>query len=135
MRPRFSLRWLLIAVTVVAVLLFVLLIHPDNKAQSFVNAVNDRTFDLNVEARLKEAGVELERLGRRVDAALIPRNWADRVFMRRRVKVTGSMANGDPGDPPYKAYKQTAEIGFYPVGKWVVVTGKQAIDYSHMTSF
>lgn len=97
MRPRFSLKWLLIAVTLLSVALFVLVIYPTNKAKRFVAGINDGSIDHDAasgnpkpfEFTKQEAGED-----GRSTAELLPWDGGDLFRMRRRVEIIESRPAG-----------------------------------------
>ena len=92
MRPRFSLKWLLIAFTILGVAFYVAFVRPTVIAQRFINLVEhdelqraeslfiepDKPFDLG----RKEKSVPVI-----VEAELLPRTWHDVLKMQRRLEV------------------------------------------------
>ena len=122
MRPRFSLKWLLIAVTVLSVALFVLVIYPTNKARIFVAGINDGTIapnDVLISAKFARLNDELPGT-KTVVAELLPSTWVDLFAIRRRVQVVETSAspgitiNGAPTN-----YEQTGQIGVSLTGYWL----------------
>jgi hypothetical protein len=99
MRPRFSLKWLLIAVTVLSVVFYALFIHPTISAHRFVDAVNSGDFSGVKELRAGGSGSStmLEDLQSwnkeytfencKVSAELKPRTWRDVNKFRRIVWI------------------------------------------------
>ena len=80
MRPRFSLKWLLIAFTVLSVLFYVLFIRPTVNAERFVADINAGNYSqlpvFKNTIRILDA-----------DAFLLPRSWDDALRCRWRIGV------------------------------------------------
>ena len=90
MRPRFSLKRLLIAVTVLSFTLFVLVIYPTNKAKRFVAGINDGTIDHDATTGNPKPPVfTTDDAGEdeRPTAELLPWEWKDLFRLRRRVEI------------------------------------------------
>ena len=93
MRPRFSLRWLLIAFTLVAVALYVFFVHPTVRANRFVGAINGGEFgELKALRMTEKLGVSLEDC--KVSAEVKPRTWRDVYKFRRKALVHVAFPNG-----------------------------------------
>ena len=130
MRPRVSLKWLLIAVTVASVALFVLVIYPTNKARSFVAGVNTNGIDLSELlatdlASLNQALPQLsdkDRGAKTITAELLGWSWGDLLRMRRRVEVTEKITRGswEVVGASTADYQTTAQIGVSPVGQRLI---------------
>lgn len=95
MRPRFSLKWLLLSFAILAACLYAFYVYPTTKAERLVAAINraevhpydvvpqpDTIYFSNPEIRRK--------IGARKTAAaqLLPRTWDDFWHARRRLGVT-----------------------------------------------
>lgn len=98
MRPRFSLKWLLICFTVASVVLYVIFIRPTAIAERFVSRVENRDFDAiqplsfhgqSFAGMLGEEGHTLEECGDQVlvKAELEPRTWEDFFDCQRRISL------------------------------------------------
>ncbi len=98
MRPRFSLRWLLGAVTLASVFLYLLFVRPTVVAQRFVDSVNQADYHELARLTLNGAPLKarLEGIAPRVTysstnlkatASLDPRTWRDVWRFQRIVRV------------------------------------------------
>ncbi len=93
MRPRFSLRWLLIAFTLVAVALYVFFVHPTVRANRFAGAINGGDFaELKALGMNEKLGVSLEVC--KVKAILKSRTWRDVFKFRRKASVLVTFPKG-----------------------------------------
>jgi hypothetical protein len=92
-RPHFSLRWLLIAFTLIAIALYVFFVHPTVRANRFIGAVNRGDFTelkaLKMHDKLK---VSLEDC--MVTGELTLRTWRDVYKFRRKALVHITFPNG-----------------------------------------
>ncbi len=96
MRPRFSLRVILIATATLSILLYLFVVRPTILANRFVAAVNTQDMDA-VDAFLADKNWREEEYSgltrdaaRRTDhiyADLFPRDWGDWLGCRRRIVV------------------------------------------------
>jgi hypothetical protein len=93
MRPRFSLKWLLIGITVCGLLLY-LFVRPTARAFYIAAGINDgkadvfgRTIELKVEDDSKDAALDEETC----TARLLPLTWEDVYNFRRLVEVTSKI--------------------------------------------
>ena len=118
-RPRFSLKWLLIAVTVLSVALFVLVIYPTNKAKRFVAGINDGRIDPTKELewpfRSESTLAPISRIP--LTAELKPYIWADFVSCQRRVDVSGMVPAAISTDG---AFRTRMVVAVNPLRKWIV---------------
>jgi hypothetical protein len=98
-RPRFSLRWLLVAFTLVAVVLYVLFVHPTIAANRFVAAVNRGDFSqlesLGLLRNLQTYNKDYTFEKVTVRAKLKPRAWRDVYKFRRNVDVRVAFPKGE----------------------------------------
>jgi hypothetical protein len=98
LRPRFSLRWLLIGFTVFAIALYVLFVHPSVAASRFVAAVNRGEFNrleaLGMLKDLKSYDEEFSFETVIVRAESKPRSWRDLYKCRRKVSVKIAFPKG-----------------------------------------
>jgi hypothetical protein len=91
MRPRFSLRWLLIAFTLLAVAFYLCFVRPTVIAKEFVNAVNmggesrDSAFTSAAFGTKRGILPSYFFLDRGAEAHLIPRTWSDIWRCQRRI--------------------------------------------------
>jgi hypothetical protein len=127
MRPRFSIKWLLIAVTLLSVALFVLVIYPTNKAKRYVAEINADGIDLAKEISDPEAGRQVFTPGsdapraKTVSAELLPWTRGDLLKMRRRVQVVETITAADWDWFEGAAdYQTTAQISVSPAGRRLV---------------
>ena len=99
MRPRFSLRWMLIAFNLLAVVLYVLSIRPTAIATQFVNRVNsgdlsefhalDTGLGMTVQDNIRgfsQGTHTIEIVG--TSATLKPRTFSDFFMLRRSIEVS-----------------------------------------------
>jgi hypothetical protein len=92
-RPRFSLRWLLIAFTLFAVALYVFFVHPTVRANGFVGAIKGGDFgELKALKMHEKLAVSLDDCT--VTAELKPRTWRDVYKFRRKALVHVTFPNG-----------------------------------------
>lgn len=98
MRPRFSLRWLLIAFAVLAIAIY-FFVRPTLTAHRFIATVQNRNFSqiIALVANNQDAGFEVfqEHWARRSEqvkmkATLRPRDSADTFSFRRRIEFSVS---------------------------------------------
>jgi hypothetical protein len=91
MRPRFSLRWLLIGLAVFAIALYVLIVHPSVAANRLVSAVNNGDYSgleaLGMLKELKTYNKDFTFENVTVRAELKPRTWRDLYKFRRKASV------------------------------------------------
>jgi len=92
-RPRFSLRWLLIAFTLAAVAFYVCFVHPTIRANRFVSAIKRGYFEELKALKMHEKlGVSLEDC--KVTAEVKPRTWRDVYKFRRKALVQVAFPKG-----------------------------------------
>jgi hypothetical protein len=123
MRPHFSLKWLLIAVTVLSVILFVLVIYPTNKARHFVAGINNGS-DVYMLMVPDGTGRQVVAIGgskvpgaKPLYAELLPWSWDDLLRMRRRVHVVERTTGRQWGFARMDFIcKKTAEFSVTPTG-------------------
>jgi hypothetical protein len=87
MRPRFSLRWLLIGFTFLTVIFYLLFIRPTVVAQRLVSAVKNGERSPGILGTWGHHPWQVEK------AALQPRTWPDIWQFRRRVRVDTSFTD------------------------------------------
>jgi hypothetical protein len=101
-RPRFSMRWLLIAFTLIAIALYVFFVHPTVAANRFVGAVNRDDFReltaLGMLKDLKSISKDFSFENCTVSAELKPRTWRDLYKFRRKVLVHIAFPKGQTAD-------------------------------------
>jgi hypothetical protein len=117
MRPRFSLRWLLIGFTIVSVAFYVAIIRPTAMAQRFVVAIERNDFDA-AHSLLREddrrisiaAGKLRDRVGPidRMFIEIFPRNWQDLWACQRRLLLR--TARHDDTNGRYVDWTEDTEI-------------------------
>src|SRR6478735_5443629 len=102
MRPRFSLRWLLIVFTLIAVALYVFFVHPTVAANRFVVAVNRGDFReltaLGMLKSLKSIIKDFSFENYTVSAELKPRTWRDVCKFCRKALVYIGFLKGQTVD-------------------------------------
>jgi hypothetical protein len=92
-RPRISLRWLLIAFTLIAIALYVFFVHPTVRANRFVGRINGGDFgELKAIGLTEKLAVSLEDC--EVSAELRPRTWRDVCKFRRKALIHVAFPNG-----------------------------------------
>jgi hypothetical protein len=82
LRPQFSLRWLLIAITALAVVFYVLFVHPTVIANQFIAAIESGDFHAAEELYVGGTETSISDLltqveGPTVKAKLFPSKWRD----------------------------------------------------------
>ncbi len=88
MRYRFSLKGLLIGISIFGACLFILVIFPTIQASRFVAGVNDGSIPISKEWSPPLADAPNETYGETTLAAkLLPRTWDDLFSVRRRIEV------------------------------------------------
>jgi hypothetical protein len=101
-RPRFSLKWLLIACSLVAVALYVFFVHPTVRANRFVDAINGGDFreltTLGMLKDLKSFSQDFSFENCTVSAELKPRTWRDVYKFRRKALVRIDFPKGQTAD-------------------------------------
>jgi hypothetical protein len=96
MRPRFSLRWLLIAFTVLSLGFYLFFIRPTVIANQFVSRIDDGEVDqfLSLYGRLVRDRIErFEQayspdISPRFTAVCYPQTWTDFIALRRTISVS-----------------------------------------------
>lgn len=94
MRPRFSLKWLLVAFAIAAICLLVFYVYPTGKAERLASAINRgevHPYDVVEQPETFYFGnpQRTKILGRKTAVAqLAPRTWSDLWHARRRIEVT-----------------------------------------------
>lgn len=134
MRPRFSIRFLLIFTAFVGISLYVLFVRPTAVAETFVNAANNQDFEYlircfqtsnrntigfdNISRPLSGSGPHtIDRAG----AKLLPRSWNDLFGCRRRIvlSISGSThsTSSEPGEKIVAGWenKTTVKAGIFKV--------------------
>ena len=97
MRPRFSLKWLLIAFTLLSVAFYIVYVYPTAKANQFAGRVRNGDHsefeavvhgDRQLESNMRELnGPEFSLKHADLKATIKPRTWTDYWKLRRRVVV------------------------------------------------
>lgn len=92
MRPRFSIRLLLVVVALLAVALYILFVRPTTVAERFVDAVNERDFDTARSLLIdqdfwlfRDDPTSVPKSVQRVYAEIVPREWSDIWSLQRRI--------------------------------------------------
>jgi hypothetical protein len=98
MRPRFSLRWLLVSFTVLAVIFYLLFVRPTQVAQSFVDRVNAGNYwelfsELQRQPRTSANNESGGLWGKSLFASVSPRSWSDIFQCRRRFSLRFEYSN------------------------------------------
>jgi hypothetical protein len=88
MRPRFSLRWLLIAFAIFSVCLYVLFIRPTVLAERFVAAINRGEADPYDVVQRPQLAASRPTDNKTVVARVLPRTWSDILHARRELGAT-----------------------------------------------
>jgi hypothetical protein len=89
MRPRFSLRWLLIVLAVFAVALYVFFVQPTIRSYQLVSIAKEGVFQPSSNVFTDLQGIWTSR-----NAQLQPRTWKDLLKFRRRVIVLAKLDVG-----------------------------------------
>jgi hypothetical protein len=109
MRPRFSLKWLLIAFTVLSVAFFVAIVWPTLIAQRFVSAIERGDYDdaVSMCAEEKRQGLAewFFRDNATVKVTLAPRGWRDILKSQRSMFVQTIPERQSASPQPTIAYK------------------------------
>src|SRR5262245_14397317 len=78
-RPRFSLRWLLIALTLFALVLYLFFVHPTVRAHQLIAAINQGDYraltDLKMHRALQRYDISYAFENCNTIAELMPRTW------------------------------------------------------------
>jgi hypothetical protein len=101
MYPRFSLKWLLIAFTILGVAFYIAFVRPTVIAKRFVAAVERRDFsqlvDLTSKKRNEGFGRGLKAVWERspdrvqLKADILPQTWTDIFRFQRRIDLTSTI--------------------------------------------
>ena len=105
MRPRFSLRWLLIGFTVLTIAFYFLFVRPTMIAQQLVASVKSTEFKPG--SLLPSGDKEVQGTWKVKDAYLQPREWSDVWRCQRRAQVIATL-NNPPGSPTRMLVNYTA---------------------------
>jgi hypothetical protein len=119
-RPRFSLRLVLVAFALLSVLLYVLIIRPTTLANRFVDAVGRRDYDA-AQALMSNAGewdgvVNPPQVFKadRVYAELMPREWEDVWSCERRIVLR--VARHNDRNENYVDWTEDTDVVAHPHG-------------------
>jgi hypothetical protein len=114
MRPRFSIRWLMVLVAVCAGLLYWLFVLPTNIANHFADKVNNGyLFDPMMTNNWHGPICWVKNVGPpgfELHATLEPRTWQDVLACQRRILVEGLYTSATTSQPgamePFPMYKR-----------------------------
>lgn len=98
-RPRFTMRWVMIAFTVLGVAFYVLFVRPTVLAEQFVRNIQRGDF-AEAEAMLSDParnrfGKSTRLAKRSTIASMYPRDWSDVWHFRRTIEVSSFALNGE----------------------------------------
>jgi hypothetical protein len=100
MKLQFTLRWMLIAVTVLSVLFFLLLVYPTARSTRFVVGVNSDVID-PYNALDIDKDIPKQHSRTTYSSTLLPWTWTDLFACRRRISVRIDEVWDDPRLPRY----------------------------------
>lgn len=128
-KPRFSLKWLLLTVTLLSVALFVFAIYPTDRASRFAAQLNAGAIIANDVLKFPKLGHLSDEVPRTkvVKAKLLPATWRDFFGIRRRVEVVETSRasvmklRGQPAN-----FQQTCQIAVTPTSYWLITTQYEA---------
>lgn len=133
MRPRFSLRLILLAFALLGLALYVFVVRPTALAQRFVAAVEERDYD--AAQRLMVDGGDWGRVVRppqsfkadRIYAELMPREWQDVWRVRRRIILRISRHNDRNGN--YIDWTEDNDLVARPLGLELVMPDNMNLNW------
>jgi hypothetical protein len=122
MRPRFSLRWLLLALTVFALGLYVLFVHPTVRAQQLVAAINRGDYQTLIDLKMQQAMQQSYDRAYAFEncdttAELTPRTWPNVYKCCRNVVVHVKFPSGGTARPSGVDFYVTVHLNGQKWGK------------------
>jgi hypothetical protein len=136
-RPRFSLRLLLVVFALLALALYLCVVRPTALAEQFVAAVSDRDYTtaqqlLGDKRDWSVAGKSLQgRVPKAMYVRLLPREWGDVYRCRRRVVLTVAWRHYTKLPPPQQGafieWTEDIEIFSGPRGLQIAPNGSNLV--------
>jgi len=125
MRPKFSLRLMLILIALVSVALYVFIVRPSAFANRFVAAIGEQDFDtaqrllMNEREWRRVVNPDVSGMPDRIYAELMPREWQDVLRAQRRIVLRLSRHNNFRGN--YVDWTEDFDVAARPRGLQIML--------------